>query len=181
MYREKYGQNVRGLLDEAEALLLEAGKGAEREGELMRLATVLGDHARAAKHGRNVDLAVFVVIKGMQKGVAQDKAERSVLDVLWDFLVGSNETRIAQQLRATAESVLESNAGYAHYYLALYHGFLDDRREAIRHMGLLAQADFDRYEKAHEDPDIREYVYKDVGTPHFFSTAPKRGKKPKGQ
>ena len=76
----------------ASNILLLGVKGAVSEGELMRLATVLGDHARAAKHGRNVDLAVFVVIKGMQKGVAQDKAERSVLDVLWDFLVGSNES-----------------------------------------------------------------------------------------
>jgi hypothetical protein len=181
VYRQKVGQAVGPLLDEAEALLVEASRGAETQAEVMRLAEALGRHARAAKHGRHVDLAVYLVIKGMQKGIAQAQAERAVLDVLWDFVVGSCEDRIVQQLKSTAESMFTSNPGYAHYYLALHYGFLNDRREAIKHMGLLSQADFNRYEKAHEDPDIREYVFKDVGTPHYFSTAPKRGKNPKGQ
>ncbi|MBK9366215.1 MAG: hypothetical protein IPN01_07810 [Deltaproteobacteria bacterium] len=120
VYRQKVGQSVGALLDEAEALLVEASRGAEtRNGSASRR----WDATRVAKHGRHVELAVYLMVPGI----------------------------------------------------------LDDRREAIRHMGLLAQVDFDRYEKAHEDPDIREYVYKDVGTPHFFSTAPKRGKNPKGQ
>ena len=181
IYRETCGQSVRGLQDEAESLLMEASRFVETQAEVMRLAEALGRHARAAKHGRNVDLAVYLVLKGMQQGVAQPQAERSILDVLWFFVVGSGEPRIVQRLKLTAESVFATNPGYAHYYLALHSGFLNDRREAIKHMGLLSQADYDRYEKAHEDPDIREYVYCELGTPHFFSTAPMRGKTPKGQ
>lgn len=181
VYRQTVGQAVSALLDEAEALLLEASRGVDSQAEVMRLAEALGRHARAAKHGRHVDLAIYLVIKGMQKGVAQAQAERAVLDVLWDFVVGSGVDRIVQQLKSTSESMFTSNPGYAHYYLALHYGFLNDRREAIKHMVLLGQVDFDRYERAHEDPDIREYVYRDLGTPHFFSTAPMRGKTPKGQ
>ena len=181
VYRQKVGQSVGALLDEAEALLVEASRGAETQSEAVRLAQVLGRHARAAKLGRHVDLAVYSVLRAVQLGIDEDHAKRASLDVMWFFVVGSGEQRIVAQLRVLASSMLTSNPGYAHYYLALHYGYLDDRREAVKHMGQLAQVDFDRYEKAHEDPDIREYVYKDVGTPHFYSKSPKRGQNPKGQ
>ena len=181
VYRQKVGQAVGLLLDEAEALLVEASRKVNVTSDIVRLSQALGRHSRAAKHGRQVELAVYLMLLGIGAGENVSHAQRSALDVIWDFVVGSRESRIAMQLYEVAMSVMPTHPGYAHYYLALYYGFIEDRREAIKHMGLLSQADFSRYEKAHEDPDIREYVFKDVGTPHYFSTAPKRGKNPKGQ
>lgn len=181
VYRQKVGQAVGLLLDEAEALLVEASPGAQAGAEVLRAAEGLGRHARARKTGRNVDLAVSLLVRAMMGGVEVGLVQERTLDVLWDFVVGSGEPRIVMQLKDVAESLLSDRPGHAHYYSALRCGFLNDRREAIKHMVLLGLTDFDRYEKAHEDPDIREYVYRDLGTPHFFSTAPMRGKNPKGQ
>ncbi|MBK9369368.1 MAG: hypothetical protein IPN01_24235, partial [Deltaproteobacteria bacterium] len=79
VYRQKVGQAVSALLDEAEVLLLEASRGVDSQAEVMRLAEALGRHARAAKHGRHADLAIYLVIKGMQMGVAQRLAEETTL------------------------------------------------------------------------------------------------------
>ena len=181
VYRRTLRHSISDLLDGAEALLLEAGRSATEPADLLRAAEGLGRHARVAMTGRHSELAVFLLLRAIQAGAKLQIAQEITLDVLWFFAVGSGESRIILQHRSAAESMLTDHPGYAHYYLALNYGLVDDRREAIKHMGLLAPADFRRYEMAHEDPDIREYVFKDVGTPHFYSKSPKRGKNPKGQ
>ena len=180
-YRSAVSQSAVSGLNDAVTLLLAASGAVHGHSDTLRLAESLGHHARVARVGDNAERAVFHLMQAMRFGESLRITQQIALDVLWDFTVGSGEQRISAQHRALAESLLESDPGYAHYYLALHFGFLDDRREAVKHMGLLAQADFDRYEKAHVDPDIREYVFRDVGTPHYFSKSPKRGKNPKGQ
>jgi hypothetical protein len=180
-FHAQLNQPTGQILADAEGLLVEASKVVKADEDMLRLAQTLGRHSRLANHGRHAELAVYLVLMGMRGGVEPGLAQRRSLDVLWDFVVGSREQRISRKHRELAEAIREQNPGYAHYYLALNYGHSRDKREAIKHMGVLAQVDFDRYEKAHEDPDVREYVFDDVGTPYYFSTAPMRGKTPKGQ
>ncbi|MBK7758655.1 MAG: hypothetical protein IPI35_20115 [Deltaproteobacteria bacterium] len=138
VYRRTLRHSISDLLDGAEALLLEAGRSATEPADLLRAAEGLGRHARVAMTGRHSELAVFLLLRAIQAGAKLQIAQEITLDVLWFFAVGSGESRIILQHRSAAESMLTDHPGYAHYYLALNYGLVDDRR-GMQHMGFSLQ------------------------------------------
>jgi hypothetical protein len=180
-FRAQMNQPTSQILTDAEGLLVEASKVLHTGDDYFRVAQSLGRHSRVARHGKQVELAVYLLLRGMAMVTDIMHAQRTSLDVLWDFVVGSREQRVLAKHRALAEALATEQPGYAHYYLTLSYGYARDKREAVKHLGMLAQVDFHRYELAHEDPDMLEYVFDQVGTPKYFSKAPMRGKNPKGQ
>ena len=174
-YRSKVSIPSGTLLIDAERLLLEARDSVVSQGDLLRLAETLGFFGRAAKQSNHAELAVYLVMKAMQGGADMELSQQVALDVLWDFLVGSKEKRLAERHRALAESLIETDPAYAYQSLALNYAFVGDKRQALQHLTTLGQVNYRRYEMTFEDPDMKKYFFDGVGSTRFFLKNPTKG------
>ena len=172
-YREHIKQPVEELAGRAERLLLEAAGEVTKPEDSIRLAYVLSLHADLIKDARHAELAYHFLVLSFNGDLNVDQVRLSALDVLGRLADISRDPIFISRHRQLAESLASQFPGYAHVNLILSWTFSDDKRKATRHLAMLGATDYDKFEKALEDPTLKPYL-KDIGTPEFYNAVPKK-------
>jgi hypothetical protein len=172
-YREHIKQPTDELARRAERLLLEAAGEVSKPEDLIRLAYVIALHAEVVKDARHAELAYHFLVLSFNSDLNADQVRLTALDVLVRLADISRDPLFISRHRQLAESLASRYPGYAHVNLILSWTFSDDKRKATRHLAMLGAVDFDKFEKALEDPTLKPYL-KGIGTPDFYNAVPKK-------
>ena len=172
-YRAHIKQPVEELARRAERLLLEAAGEVTKPEDSIRLAYVLGHHARLAAHARHVDLAIDLLKLGVDANCTSIQYRRWWIDVVAAFLLIDYNEALGIEFRGVATSLLKEDARYAQHNLMFCWALAGNKEKAIEHLWLLGDVNLDAFKEAFANPTLNA-LFLGIATPDFYNAVPKK-------